>query len=659
MRSAYYQQSVRDFIEDDSDAILGQLSRAHGFDLVPAQRDAWFAQIEILKQALAQSVNGHVLFEFAIPRMGKRADVLVYFSGIVVVLEFKVGSTTYDRSAIEQVHDYALDLKNFHLGSHQLCIVPVLVATAAAPSTVSLRWDADKVARPIAIAPKQLADVLSHALELSDLAAPPYLQWLNSGYQPTPTIVEAAQALYQQHNVMEIARSDAGARNLGATADCISEVIDHAKAQGRKAICLITGVPGAGKTLAGLNVATRRAQDHSDEHAVFLSGNGPLVAVLREALARDEQSREGTSKKDALRKVSSFVQNIHHFRDESLRNPKPPHEHVVVFDEAQRAWTRDQAAKFMKNKKRISDFDMSEPEFLIDVMARREDWCVVICLIGGGQEINTGEAGLSEWIAALGRRSESWDVYISNRLADRDYVSDDATAAALTALNAQTREELHLAVSMRSFRSEAVSAFVGHVVDNQPDQAHTLFSEIKERYPILLTRDLGDARDWMRQQARGSERTGLLASSGGHRLRPEGLHVKAKIDPPTWFLNDRTDVRSSFYFEEVATEFDVQGLEIDWAAVCWDADFRYQAGAWSHRKFRGTIWQKVADPDAQTYLRNAYRVLLTRARQGMIIFVPTGLDSDSTRPKHYYDQTFQFLQTCGLPVWTPPKTVDR
>jgi hypothetical protein len=305
----------------------------------------------------------------------------------------------------------------------------------------------------------------------------------------------------------------------------------------------------------------------------------------------------------------------------------------------------------MKTKKQVSNFDMSEPEFLIGVMARHKDWCVIVCLIGGGQEINTGEAGLAEWLAALKRRPEPWDIYISDRLKDLDYVTDDATASALTSLQPSTRHELHLAVSMRSFRSEAVSACIGHVVENRENEARALSQKIVEQYPIHLTRDLASARRWLQQRARGSERFGLLASSGGYRLRPEGIHVKAKIDPPTWFLNDRSDVRSSFYCEEVATEFDVQGLEVDWAAICWDADFRYRDGKWTHFKFRGTVWQKNNAAEGKLYLKNSYRVLLTRARQGMIIFIPCGSDDDLTRPPSYYDQTFQFLQECGLPVW--------
>lgn len=346
----------------------------------------------------------------------------------------------------------------------------------------------------------------------------------------------------------------------------------------------------------------------------------------------------------------SFIQNIHHFRDEALLDSRPPDEHVVVFDEAQRAWTRAQAAKFMRKKRSVKDFKMSESEFLISVMDRHDNWCTVVCLIGGGQEINIGEAGLAEWLSALAFKFSHWDVYISNRLSDSDYVSNKATADLLESMPLGERHELHLAVSMRSFRAEALSSFVRLVIENRPAEARATYAEISQRYPIWLTRNLEEARGWLRHQARGSERFGLLASSGAHRLRPEGINVATKIDAPTWFLNDRTDVRSSFYCEEVATEFDVQGLELDWAGVCWDADYRYADGVWTHLSFRGTHWQQIIAAERRLYLKNAYRVILTRARQGMIIFVPWGSVEDPTRPPVFYDQTFEFLHTCGLRV---------
>ena len=439
---------------------------------------------------------------------------------------------------------------------------------------------------------------------------------------------------------------------MGRTSARINEIIEDAKLHNKKAICFVTGVPGAGKTLAGLNIATSRVRGHSEEHAVFLSGNGPLVDVMREALARDQSTREGVSKKDAARKVSSFVQNIHHFRDEALRDPKAPNERVVIFDEAQRAWNKAQASKFMQQKRGHADFNMSEPAFLVSVMDRHVGWCVIVCLIGGGQEINTGEAGLAEWVKVMGDEFTHWEVHVSSRLDDPDYIWDSETSLALKMVVATKDEALHLGVSMRSFRAESLSEFVGHVVENRPHQARAAFEKICDRYPIKISRDLEATRHWLRESARGSERYGLVASSGANRLRPEGIFMKSAVDAPVWFLNDRADVRSSFYLEEVASEFDVQGLELDWTGVCWDADYRFEDGEWKHYNFRGTKWERANAVEKRLFLKNAYRVILTRARQGMVIFVPRGDPTDPTRPASFYDPTYAYLRLCGLPELT-------
>lgn len=648
--AAYFNASIAEFLAANDDEILGALTRRHGFSLEHQQKHAWQGQIAFLKSIFPGNLSGQVFFEFSIPRMGKRADLVLVIRGVIFVLEFKVGAQHFERSGIEQVHDYALDLKNFHLGSHELPIVPVLVCTNAQFSVVpELVWAEDGVAEPVGVGPVNLLPLIHQVLvERSDAEQVNPRDWATSGYQPTPSIIEAALALYRKHDVREIARSDAGAQNLGQTTDCIQAIIEDSKANRRKAICFVTGVPGAGKTLAGLNIATARAEVHVDEHAVFLSGNGPLVDVLREALARDQSVRDGISKKDAHRKVASFVQNIHHFRDTELSAINPPVNHVVVFDEAQRAWNLEQASKFMQQKRGLLEFNMSEPGFLISVMDRHEDWCVIVCLVGGGQEINTGEAGLSEWLVVLKEQFPDWLVHVSPRVEDPDYLWEEDARLALDESMVQRDAALHLAVSLRSFRAEALSDFVGHVVENRAEFAQMAFAGIAEKYPVVLVRDLEVARNWVRRQARGSERYGLLASSGGYRLRPESIWVKAKIDAPTWFLNERSDVRSSFYLEEVATEFDVQGLELDWSVICWDSDFRYANGEWQHFSFRGTAWQRINASQRQIYLKNAYRVLLTRARQGMAIFIPHGDVNDPTRQPSLYDKTFEYLQRCGL-----------
>jgi hypothetical protein len=647
---AYYNEPVSHFLEDNAERILGVLTTEHHHALEEQQRRAWLEQISILKTCLFDRPNGRIFFEFYIPRMGKRADVVLVSKNIVFVLEFKTGASEHLSSAFDQVEDYALDLKNFHEGSHTVPIVPVLVSTHAEFQPIAdLQFADDLVASPIGINAAALGDLINdictaHAFPAFDLR-----DWMAKGYRPTPTIVEAAQALYRTHAVSDISRSDASATNLQETSASVSMVIDQARQNRTKAICFVTGVPGSGKTLAGLNIATRRSEEHLDEHAVFLSGNGPLVDVLREALARDRVQREGIPKKAAERQVRSFVQNIHHFRDHYVATNDVPVEKVVVFDEAQRAWTRQQATSFMRRKRGQPDFDMSEPEFLISVMDRHPDWCTVVCLVGGGQEINTGEAGISEWISALQVRFSHWYVHVSPRISLPEYGAQIDVEAFLTSPRVRSDKHLHLAVSMRSFRAETLSGFIGYIIDNEPGAAKAAYKEIQAAYPIYVTRDLGEARRWLRRQARGTERFGLVASSGAQRLRPEGIHIKAEIEPANWFLNDPSDVRSSYYLEDVASEFAVQGLELDWVGVCWDGDFRYNGVEWIYQNFKGTRWQSVNDRSKRLYLKNAYRVILTRARQGMIIFVPKGDASDRTRPPTFYDGTFEFLRSCGIP----------
>jgi hypothetical protein len=646
---AYYDAEIRNFLGDDDDRILGILTAGHHHSLEGQQRWAWQEQLTVLKHSLHNLQPGHLFLEFYIPRMGKRADALLIIGGIIFVVEFKIGASEHSQSALDQVEDYALDLKNFHEGTHSLPVVPILISSKA-PSRklLPLIFAADRVAEPVATNASQLNVAISDIVTAYPFSAINITAWMATGYKPTPTIVEAAQTLYRTHNVTDISRSGAGKTNLRETTASVSAVIDHARQSGTKAICFVTGVPGSGKTLAGLNIATRRSEEHRDENAVFLSGNGPLVDVLREALTRDTADREGVSKNDARRKVRSFVQNIHHFRDQYVGNNEIPVEKVVVFDEAQRAWTRKQAASFMQRKRGRIEFDMSEPEFLISVMDRHKDWCTVVCLIGGGQEINTGEAGISEWITALEARFSDWAVHVSPRISLPDYGASIDTSAFMALPRVQADDHLHLAVSMRSFRAETLSDLIGHLVDNEADQARAALARIRETYPIVVTRDLLNAKSWLKTRARGTERFGLVASSGAQRLRPAGIHIKAEIDPPNWFLNDAKDVRSSYYLEEVASEFDVQGLELDWAGVCWDGDFHHNGQHWISQAFKGSKWQSVKDANKRLYLKNAYRVILTRARQGMVVFVPTGDTGDWTRPAAYYNGTYRFLASCGI-----------
>jgi hypothetical protein len=401
-----------------------------------------------------------------------------------------------------------------------------------------------------------------------------------------------------------------------------------------------------------LNLATRR-EENELTHAVFLSGNGPLVAVLREALTRDEVARrkqqgEKVRKGQVGESVKAFIQNVHHFRDEALIDSGPPIEHVVIFDEAQRAWNLKQTASFMLRKKRVAGFADSEPEFLISYMDRRKDWAVIVCLVGGGQEINTGEAGIDAWLNAVNRRFPYWEMFISNRLTNTEYAAGRALEIVRERPRTKFDDSLHLAVSMRSFRAENVSAFVKALLDCEKAAAKRTFAELTERYPIVITRDLNAAKRWIRERARGTERYGLVASSKAMRLKPHAIDIRASVDPVQYFLNGRDDTRSSYYLEDAATEFQVQGLELDWVCVAWCGDFRFNGSGWDYHDFRGDRWCNISNADNRVYLRNAYRVLLTRARQGMVVFVPPGDLNDPTRSPSFFDTTFDYLKELGI-----------
>ena len=643
MLRAYYGKSIADFIQEDDLNILGTLAKNHGYQtLEKSQQNAWERQITILKSQLAE-LTGYIYFEFSIPRMGKRVDNIVILGDKIFLLEFKIDSEQYDKYAIDQVIDYALDLRNFHEGSHYANLIPILIAEKA-PIFENNFQTVQNLDHAILLNAHNLHEFFKpyDSNSLMDVAA-----WEQSSYKPTPTIIEAAQALYQNHDVEEITRSDAGAKNLSATANCISNIIEQAKQGNKKAICFVTGVPGAGKTLAGLNIANQRLKVAEDEHAVFLSGNGPLVQVLQEALARNRAIKNKIKKETALKETRAFIQNIHHFRDEYLKNSQAPTEKVVVFDEAQRAWNQHQTRKFMSQKRGRPDFNQSEPEFLIEVMNRHQDWCVIVCLIGGGQEINTGEAGLIAWMQALQVSYPDWQVHYSNLIVNQDnYLQDTAIKNWLSTTGVE-QNHLHLATSVRSFRSEKVSAWV-HALLDMDEQAKSLWKEIQSNYPIVLTRDLQKAKAWVKAQAKGSERYGLVASSGARRLKALGVHVKNEIDVANWFLNPKYDVRSSYFLEDVATEFDVQGLELDWVCLAWGENFYYQDNQWHYQSFKGCKWQNINKEEDKQFTKNAYRVLLTRARQGMVIWIPEGSESDNTRQKEFYDGTYQYLKSIGI-----------
>jgi len=656
MTQAHYQSDIASFLRTPTESIVGALSIRSSFPVEEPQLYAWKNEIDGLRQALSRfEFGGSIYFEFPIPRIGSRADVVLILKHVLFVLEYKVGEQTAHLRHLEQVTDYALDLKNFHESSHDKIIAPVLVLSRLkSPATNCIEKASDNVVHTLVTDQDNLADTLTAVLQQtsSDLIAS--AEWEAGRYYPSPTIVEAAKALYSGHSVTEITRSDSGAQNLAVTANYVASLIESARQSRKKVICFVSGVPGAGKTLVGLDVANRHTDVEDELYSVYLSGNGPLVSILQEALARDRVGRakqmgDRLTKGEARRGAKQFIQNVHHFRDACISDSdSPPVEHVAIFDEAQRAWNKAMTSRFMQRKRGVANFESSEPEFLISCMNRHMDWAVIVCLIGGGQEINTGEAGLSEWVYALADRFADWEVYLSPNLSEPEYGYNEWQHRLADVKQVHFNPDLHLSISMRSFRAESLSKFVSATLNLELLAARSLYSEIASRYPIRLTRSIETAKKWLREKARGSERYGLVVSSQAVRLKPHAIDVRCPLDPIHWFLDEREDVRSSFYLEDAATEFHIQGLELDWVGVVWDGDLRYTKSGWSKHSFVGSRWNRIHNADRQKYLINAYRVLLTRARQGMIIVVPEGDERDPTRNPSFYDSTYEYLSSLGV-----------
>ena len=706
MSRCLYSSSFAEFINTSENSIFGTLCERYHGEALTTTREAWRSEISIMKEILFKFSNkdGKIIFEYDIPRLGKRIDVVLLLEGIVFCLEFKVGQSSIIEADVDQVLDYALDLKNFHKFSQDHLIVPILIATNYRNSSTEIQMSVydDRVVNPLMSGKSGVANLIAEVLKQFPNEPSVNPNWIISPYAPTPTIIEAAKTLYENHSVENITRHEADKVSTDRTISYILDVIKHSKENQKKSICFVTGVPGAGKTLVGLDVAIKQTYQGNkepvkDEGAVYLSGNGPLVAVLTEALAQDNYSKcraNGEKKKmtDSRREVSKSIQMIHRYRDNMLAKIKNPVEngvleidpekavklekagfgeveHVAIFDEAQRSWTHKRLADYLKrggtygNKLKVPNFPLSEAAFLIWSLDQREDWATIVCLVGGGQEINTGEAGISEWIKALNEQFPQWNVYISPKLTEPEYAEGRVNELLQNNPNVIYNDSLHLGVSLRSYRAEKLSAFV-HSLLSFDDNAATLYNEIKDKYPIVLTRDMAKARKWLHDKVRGTERTGVLVTKESARFKPLAIHILPAGDENAvhWFLDDKADVRSSNYLEDAATEIQVQGLELDYTCLLWDADMRYEDGKWRFYRFNGqTKWiEQIGNTESKQelmkYMLNAYRVLLTRARAGMVICVPegnanktvSGFWEDSTRLPEFYDGTYQYLKSLGI-----------
>lgn len=701
-----YHSDFLSFLSQSTDSVFGMLCDSYHGDALTSTREAWKSEIEVVKGVLSAlpDKTGQIIFEYDIPRLGKRIDVVLLYRGIVFCLEFKVGESKILEADVDQVLDYALDLKNFHKFSYEKVIVPILVATKFSEHTTSVQMSVydDRVVNPLVTGETGLLDTIVKVFNRFPGETAVNKDWIISPYAPTPTIVEAAKTLYENHSVENITRHEADKVSTDQTISYILDVIHKSKLNREKSICFVTGVPGAGKTLVGLDVAVKQTYQGNDtpvedEGAVYLSGNGPLVAVLTEALAKDNyqkcrERKENKKLSDSRREVGKFIQMIHRYRDNMLAKIKNPVEngvleidpekavklakagygeveHVAIFDEAQRSWTHKRLADYLKrggtygNKLKVPNFPFSEAAFLIWSLDQREDWATIICLVGGGQEINTGEAGISEWIDALNEKFPHWKVYISPKLTEPEYAEGRVNALLADNKSVTYSESLHLSVSLRSYRAEKLSAFVHALLAIEPNAAE-LYREIRDRYPIVLTRDMQKAREWLHSKVRGTERTGILVTKESARFKPLAIHVLPSGDENAvhWFLEDKADTRSSNYLEDAATEIQVQGLELDYTCLLWDADMRYDNRKWRFYRFNGqTKWveqtpSSESKQELMKYMLNAYRVLLTRARSGMVICIPSGNANknssgfweDSTRLPEFYDGTYEYLKKIGI-----------
>ena len=671
---AYYCNSIPGFIADRSTDIVGRLVR-HAFDINKEQANAWENQITELQRRLEEcGMEGDIIFEYDIVRLGKRIDVILLIRHMVFSLEFKNGKNIFTAQDAQQAEDYAIDIKNFHKESEDLYVCPILIATAAAryPKPQSCGCYPDK---QVHLQRENIETLIPKIMEISSLYGDDgkidFDKWFNSPYYPTPTIIAAAVEAYSSHNLSQIAQSEAGQENITLCEAKLYEIIEYAKSQKKKCVCFVTGVPGAGKTLVGLDVVAKSLDD-TNRLSVYLSGNGPLVEVLREALKKSVESKDrerealwkrakrsaGSSavvpkpekmfNKHTQAAINALIQSSYAFKRDNASHRDPTPEKILIFDEAQRIWNQAKMAR----KHGDPMMAVSEPKLLFSIMDRHQDWAVMICLVGLGQDIYDGEVGINEWFRCGIEEFMEWELFYSPLIFSQVEDKNINQEMILSCDRCHQVDELHLKTSIRSFRANKQCQFVDFLLDNNPKRAMEIYQQIKEKYPVYITRDYAQAKNWVRAQVRGSQRSGVLACSSAQRLKPEGIYVPTDIDVKNWFLAPSSDLRSSNMLEVVASEFKVQGLEIDWAIVCWDADLRRSNNGteWDYYSFRGTRWNKRNKPEQKRYLVNSYRVLLTRARQGMVLFVPKGSDpeEDPTRDASFYDGIYNYLISCGL-----------
>ena len=604
MLRSYYSESFQKFVEENVESILGKLLQNDPYSTLITQKNAWKTQIDILQNKLSNLQIDRILFEYTIPRMGRRVDNIIFYKGVVYLLEFKVGEDSYKNGDLKQVEGYALDLKYFQGGSRNCKLVPILVCTNASDmkNTVVVK---DDICEPLKSNGDNLEQIILQVSKEFDEPELDSNSWEQSLYNPTPTIIEASQALYADHKVEEITRNDREGEAFINASKSIEKIISDSKKESKKSLVFLTGIPGSGKTLVGLDVASKFQNVEENQHSVYVCGTSALIHVIQEALVRDKYSRlKGTDAEDtkeSIRKeVEVLFQIILHYRKSVITEDSPAREKIVVFDEAQRMWDQHEADKNI----RLMDLPpkkKSEPDLLIEHMDKSHDWAVILCLLGGGQEINKGEDGLVEWLKSIKNNFPHWYVYAAPEIKTKEYLGNDLSHI-LQIPHKQFLEELHLRTSTRSFKAENFSKLINHLLEKEISQAKEIVNEFNEKdetkkYHLLMTRNFEIAKNWVRKQTRGNERCGLFTTALSHRLWPEGIVKRGQreFNELGWWLDDENYIDSSFSLEIPCTEFFAQGLELDWSIFAWDACLRPNNIDWDYMRFRRSRWDKIND----------------------------------------------------------------
>lgn len=655
-----YFDEIVNFIKEDPSAIFGKIVKHSTFADCVKQKEAWINEIEILQEQLKDFKEGLIGFEYTIPRMGSRIDTVILYKGIIFDLEFKNFNDTFEGADKDQTKRYAFELENYHSSSKDRIIVPILVAT-----------DAEKQTHTYECIDKQYNLFLSNGCDLAEIIntiAGKHKSenalnkdWFKGKWKPVPTIIDMTRIFFNNSkDDYNLNYTKSTEEDINAAFNKVEEIINNGI---KRKICFITGVPGAGKTLVGLKIA---AGKKGKSVRSYLSGNHALVQVLRETIYRADQ-RKNEELKDELeaesmtndekkksspsdykkRQAAALIQEIREFREILKESPKSITDNVIIFDESQRAWDADKMCG--KNAK----IKMSEPEFLLKNLNDKEN-ITVVCLVGEKQEINSGEIGINGWfdvIKDINKTKDKWEVYYPDRDEFKNGFKNDT--------NAHEVKELDLKVPKRTFVSDKQYEFIDMLLSSKKtkiDDINTKYKEIEAKYPIYITRDLVEAKKkiiQMNNEAEGNVeynnknkkihagyRYGMIASSSAKRLREFGLDINKysrddSFDYGDWFLGGKDNLKSSYALERAATEYEIQGLELDFCVCGWDADLRFELDdstyhAVPYKKSRKTsiFWEKIESNSPEfDYLINTYRVLLTRARQGMIIYVPDGSKS--------------------------------